>query len=128
MTTTVTQQKIIDGLLEDDKEVNRNVANAVSQLKAQTDLMLGITAYLFTEVLDENSPVDVDHIANVSQRFQNQLVPLLTDILPKLQAIEACGALDADGNPDATARATNLANMVSTYSLDPATFDTRYKS
>ena len=32
---TITQQKIINGLLEDGKNVQRTVASSISQLKAQ---------------------------------------------------------------------------------------------
>ena len=116
---TITEQKIINGLLEDGKNVQRTVASSVSQLKAQTDLMAQITAYLFTEAQDPASVVDAEYIQHVTAEFQAVLVPLLTDILPKLQAIEACG--------NAENGVANLASMITTYGLTPATFDARYK-
>ena len=116
---TITEQKLISGLLEDGKNVQRQMSGAISTLKAQTDLVAMITAYLFTEVQDPASVVDAEYIQHVTAEFQAVLVPLLTDILPKLQAIEACG--------NAENGAANLASMITAYGLTPATFDTRYK-
>lgn len=116
---TITQQKVMNGLLAEEDQVNRQVANAISQLQSQTDLMLQISAFLFTDVNAATPIIDQEHIDSVTAKFQSQLVPLLTDILPKLQAIEACG--------NAQNGAANLASMITTYALDPATFPDRYK-
>jgi hypothetical protein len=116
---TITQQKIINGLLEDGKNVQRTVASSISQLKSQTDLMAQISAYLFTELSNPDGVVDAEYIQTVTAQFQAQLVPLLTDILPKLQAIEACG--------NAENGAANVQAMITAYGLSPATFADRYK-
>jgi hypothetical protein len=114
--TTITQQKVLTGLLEDEKQIQRQVSSAVSQLKVQTDLMAHIAAYLFT---NPEGLVDSEYLVKVTAAFQEQLVPLLTEVLPKLQAIEACGN-EADG-------AANLDTLITTYGLTPETFSTRYK-
>ena len=117
--TTITEQKVINGLLEDGKNIQRAVASSISQLKTQTDLMAQISAYLFTELNNPTGVVDAEYIQTVTAQFQAQLVPLLTDVLPKLQAIEACGTAGSE--------AENLAALIAAYGLTPATFDARYK-
>ena len=113
---TITEQKIINGLLSDGASIQRQVASSISLLKTQTDLMSEIAAYLLT---NPDGVVDSEYVVKVTSEFQEQLQPLLTDILPKLQAIEAIG--------HATDGAANLEVMVSLYNLSPLTFSDRYK-
>lgn len=100
-------------IIAEEDLIAQNFSRAVSQLKAQTDLMLDISAYLFSGNADE------EHIAEVTAKFQDQVPTLFTDIIPKLQAIESCG--------NAENGAANLAQMITDYSLDPSTFVNRYK-
>ena len=113
---TITEQKIINGVLADGVSIQRNVASAISLLKAQTDLMAEAAAYLLT---NPDGVVDSEYVAKVTSEFQEQLQPLLTDILPKLQAIESIGS--------STNGPANLAAMISAYNLSPATFSYCYK-
>lgn len=122
----ITQSKIVSGLLAEETQVNRSVASAVSQLSAQADLMAAIGAYLFTEVQDPQSMVDAEHVAKVTADFQAQLGPL-SAVMVKLAKIEALGTNDELGNPDQSARAAALADLVASYGLSPATFADRYK-
>ena len=116
---TITQQKIINGLLDDGKNIQRTMASNVSSIKSMTDLMAQMSAYVFTEVQDPSSVVDMEYIQSVTAEFQAVIAPLFTDIIPKLQAIEACGnAVDGQAN---------LAAMITAYGLTPDTFANRYK-
>lgn len=115
---SILKTKTLVGLLEDDKNINRVVAGAVSQLAAQTDLMMAMAAYLFVEAGNQNSDIELEYIADVTDRFQVQITAL-RGLMVKLDAIEACGnAVDGPAN---------LQAMISTYNLDPATFTDRYK-
>lgn len=115
---SILKTKTLVGLLDDDKNINRAVSGAVSQLSANTDLMMAMAAYLFTEAGNANSDIELEYIADVTARFQTQITAL-RELMVKLDAIEACG--NAENGP------ANLAAMISTYSLDPSTFTDRYK-
>jgi len=116
--TTILQTKILNGILEDDKNINRAVASAVSQLNAQVDQMMALAAFLFVDVGSAEPITEMEYIQNVTSRFQEQITAL-RDIGVKLDAIEACG--NAENGP------ANLAVMIATYNLDPSTFTDRYK-
>lgn len=115
---TILQTKTLVGLLEDDKNINRAISSAVSHLATNTDLMMQMAAYLFVEAGNPDSDIDLEYIVDVTTRFQAQITAL-RDVMVKLDAIEACG--NAENGP------ANLQAMISTYSLDPATFTDRYK-
>ena len=100
-------------IIAEEEQIARQFSAAVSQLKAQTDLMLAMSAYLFS------GNADAEHLTDVTTKFQAQIPMLFTDIIPKLTAIESCGnAVDGPAN---------LAAMITTYGLDPDTFTQRYK-
>lgn len=112
------QGKIISGILDDDKNINRAVASAVSQLNAQTDQMLHLAGFLFSDLSAQNPITEAEYIADVTTRFRAQ-IDALRAIMVKLDTIQSCG--DADNGP------ANLAKMIADYGLTPATFTDRYK-
>jgi hypothetical protein len=116
--TTILQTKVLNGILEDDKNINRAVASAVSQLNAQVDHMMALAAFLFVDVGSAEPITEMEYIVDVTTRFQAQITAL-RDVMVKLDAVEACG--NADNGP------ANIAAMIATYSLDPSTFTNRYK-
>tara|TARA_R110000782_G_scaffold221866_1_gene308996 strand:+ start:320 stop:661 length:342 start_codon:yes stop_codon:yes gene_type:complete len=110
----ITQQEVLNGkIIAEQDRIASQTASIISQLKTQTDLILEMCAYLFS------GNASADHIAAVTVKFQAQMPTLLGDILPKLQAIEACG--------NATDGEANLAAMLNTYNINPAVFTDRYK-
>lgn len=116
--TTILQTKILNGILEDDKNINRSVAAAVSQLNAQVDHMMSLAAFLFVDVGSAEPITEMEYIQNVTGRFQEQITAL-RDVMIKLDAIESCG--NADNGP------ANVAAMIANYNLNPSTFTDRYK-
>jgi len=66
----IVEQKIIIGLLEDDKQAQRAVAQTVSSLTVETDKMIQLSACLFTAVQDPTSPITADYIIDVTTWFR----------------------------------------------------------
>lgn len=64
------------GLINDQRQIAQVVASAISQLNAQTALMLQIAPYLYDKVGDPGSAVSQSDIDAVGVKFQQQLAYL----------------------------------------------------
>jgi len=112
---TITEQKIINGLLEDEKNLRRVIPQAVSQLDGSKALLLDVCAYFFT---NPDGVVDPETVQRATAAFQAEFIKVKA-IAEVYAAIEACG--NAENGP------ANLQAMITAYGLDPSTFANRYK-
>lgn len=117
---SITEQIAINRMVEEDQQIYRDVANAISTLNREADKMINMGAYLATNVSDPASPVDAEHMARVVARFQEQYALLLA-VVTKFADID--GIADADP----TIAATNLSALITKYTCDTSTYLDRFK-
>lgn len=108
-----------NGILEDERNIQRGVAGAVQQLSAQAELMLQLSAFLFDDYHNNGATLaDQEHLASVTQKFQQELSKLIP-IMAKFSDIESLG--------NAENGAANLASVITKHSIDVSKFTDRYK-
>jgi len=78
---TILEDRIKFGLLQDDKELTRGLANAVSQLTTQVNLMSEMFPYMMSIATQPGSFIPVEYLDEGTIKFQEQLTLLREQLL-----------------------------------------------
>lgn len=100
---SLSQRRVENGLINEQREITRRVAAAVSHLAADTPIMVQMAAWLYDKRDDPNSDVAQEDIDAVGVPFQAQLAHLKT-VLEQWVWIDQLN--DADPAVAAAARAS----------------------
>ena len=77
----ILENRIITGLLQDDKELTRTLSAAVAQLTTQVNLMAEMFPYMMLDSLEADSFIPVEYLVEGTDKFQEQLTLLREQML-----------------------------------------------
>ena len=117
---TITGNDVITGIKSQNKKTHKNVSMAVANLVPEVDELLEMAAYLFTDVGQPGSPVDLEYLNSVVLKF-NEQADKLSAVMAKINSIRGLA------DPDPVAAAQKLNDLVTANGFDPSTYTDRFK-
>ncbi len=91
----IIENRIITGLLQDDKDITRALAASVSQLTVQVTLLSEMFPYLMSQSTAEGSFIPVAYLVERADKFKQQLT-LLREQVAIMDEIENLRSSDAE--------------------------------
>jgi hypothetical protein len=115
----IMQQKLINDILKDNAQTEREINQSVSSLTASSEKAIHMAAYLCTDAQLTGSVISKEYLLNVSEKLTSQREQLnnVVSVLNELKSL-----LD----PVTGINSAALSSLIINHNCDPSTFTKRY--